>query len=310
MPAWWSFAVALLVLPTASAAVLTFGTPQVSGSPIVVDSGRMTFLVPAQYVCEASEASVSGAELDVQFADVPQGISVTGPGVFAIPDSACKGPESKPWMQDLQFEAFASAAAAGEKALMFTVNGRVKDGGTLTPPGASTHVGVPLAVAYDGLLTASVEKTIGEAVPDGNITYTITLTNLGNAPTTVRFAMPDPVANGWNATVPNSIVLDRSAQSGGTDFSKQVAFTVHTPSKDGWNNAQTTFQFKATPASVIDASRQGNPITVNVLARVRGCSPPGSACAPPLDSLGSGSVAGPLSLLVVLGCAVVTRRRA
>ncbi|HUR62656.1 MAG TPA: hypothetical protein VM286_09875, partial [Candidatus Thermoplasmatota archaeon] len=116
---------------------------------------------------------------------------------------------------------------------------------------------------------------IEEAGPQKQITYSIELSNNGNARSNVNFNVVDAhSADGWNPIAPNPILLE-SKNQGGTSTTKNVNFLVSTPYKNGWNNKETTFVLKIQPVSTNNPELKGNEIQVNVLARVRGIYVPG-----------------------------------
>ncbi|HEX2066049.1 MAG TPA: hypothetical protein VHI93_04470, partial [Candidatus Thermoplasmatota archaeon] len=166
--------------------------------------------------------------------------------------------------------------APGERPLQCTMKGRVgaSSGGAVAQSN-DAEIAIPFSVRYYGLLTATVPTTIAEAGPQKEIRYDITLTNLGNSNTNINFDLATEIPEGWSPVPPSPLIIGPSQQAGGSDFTKTVSFLVSTPHKNGWNNDQTPFQLKITPASTINPDQKGNEIAVNVLARVRGVYVPG-----------------------------------
>jgi hypothetical protein len=178
------------------------------------------------------------------------------------------------------------ATATGPSKFTVTVNqdapGETQVGCEITgTPGALSTQGATAAAAssgkftvaadYLGLISVNVPKTIKQAGPQKEITYDIEISNLGNARSNIDFALDGETASGWRPVVPGRITLHSLAQ-GGTETSKTVGFTISTPFKNGWNNKDTTFVLKVTPSSTKDDSPegQGSPVTMTMLARVRG----------------------------------------
>lgn len=168
-----------------------------------------------------------------------------------------------------------SQAAPGETDILCTFKGKVSAVvGTQIPETDEASANLLVKARYLGLLSASVGTTIQEGGPQKEIRYEIELTNLGNALTNVNFALKTTAPAGWSPVPPTPIIM-QSQQQGGTEFNTKVAFLIQTPHKNGWNNDETTFQLEITPSSTKDPTLQGNPIAVNVLARVRGIYVPG-----------------------------------
>ncbi len=205
----------------------------------------------------------------------------------------------------------ASAQAPGETAVDCSFSGRV--GAVAGSPGSETEPDsevVQLEVAFLGLISASIPTTITEAGPQKEIQYEIELTNLGNSLTKVQFEVNGPVPPGWHPVAPTPIIL-QSRQQGGSEFSRTVVFLVQTPHKEGWNNDETTFQLKMTPTSTKDSELEGDPISGNFLARVRGCyvsDASSLAVCTETDDKSSPGI-GPLLIAGLVAGALMARRR-
>lgn len=193
------------------------------------------------------------------------------------------------------FTVQASQDAPGETAINCKFVAKVA--GTQVVGAAQMSVPVILHVAYRGLLSANVPTTIAQNGPQKNIQYTIDINNLGNSESNVNFVITDKDTkqkDGWQPIEPAPIILT-SANKGGTTNSATVNFVISTPYKNGWNNKETTFQLTIQPLSTKDTSDQGKgtPISVSMLARVRGVYVPGPDVS--------------LVMLVAVGAALLAR---
>jgi hypothetical protein len=272
----------LAALPTATAqsraGSLVIGTVAPC-APITVNSGACTvqvkwqFNYPAGLPLQPTGAATTSATLIWTPASCPSGITLTGALNVNVPLGG-SATQQKAIDGQSDFTVFASPDAPGEKQLQCTFKGSVGAFGAVEKSN-DADVSVPLSVKYYGLLTATIPTTIAEAGPQKEIRYDITLTNLGNANTNINFDLAAEAPVGWSPVPPAPLIIGPSQQAGGADFTKTVSFLVSTPHKNGWNNDQTAFQLKITPASTINTDQKGNEIAVNVLARVRGIYVPG-----------------------------------
>jgi hypothetical protein len=294
----------LAVLPSATAQTQPQGQFQVGSvtacAPVTVNSGSCAVKIPWTYsygpglpLQPTGNVAQSGT-LTWQAPVCPAGITMTGALSSNVDLGGTNAQGTKAITGTSDFTVFASPDAAGEKQLQCSITGAVGTtaGGAVTKSNDGT-ASIPLSVKYYGLLTATIPTTIAEAGPQKEIRYDITLTNLGNANTNINFALAADAPVGWSPVPPSPLVIGPSQQAGGADFTKTVSFLVSTPHKNGWNNDQTAFQLKITPASTINTDQKGNEIAVNVLARVRGIYVPGPE---PF-----------LMLAALLGAAMVTR---
>jgi hypothetical protein len=266
-------------LPTATAQQAQFSVSAVSAcQPVTVNSGSCNVSVPWTYAYGAPLNSIGAVAQTATLTwdnppTCPAGITVTGAfsQLFTLdPSKTTSIPGTS------TFTLTASPDAAGEKPLQCSIKGRVSQiAAGAVKQSNDDSASIPFSVKYYGLLTATIPTTISEAGPQKEIRYDITLTNLGNANTNVNFGLAGDAPVGWSPVPPTPLVLGPSQQSGGSDFTKTVSFLVSTPHKNGWNNDQTAFQLKITPASTINTDQKGNEIAVNVLARVRGIYVPG-----------------------------------
>jgi hypothetical protein len=120
---------------------------------------------------------------------------------------------------------------------------------------------------YLPYIEAQSAAKLRQGGPQKQIPFAIDLTNFGNAATKVSFAIESAPSGKWQGLLPDPALLD---PPGGNLQSKQITFNVATPYKNGWNNDEGAFTLSMTPEYQYNADKKGSPITVTVLARVRG----------------------------------------
>jgi hypothetical protein len=205
------------------------------------------------------------------------GFVITGPQAISIPIGGGQQSTRTSYDGVATFAVLATQDAPGEtptpcifKAYVDALNSQITKTETAT-------VSATVTAAYLGLLSVSVPTLIDEAGPQKQISYTMDITNVGNARTNVIFSIDNQdtkAQDGWQSVAPGQLLLESRAQ-GGTTTTKQAAFTISTPYRNGWNNDETTFVFRLTPVSTNNQDVKGAEVQVNVLARVRGIYVPG-----------------------------------
>ena len=120
---------------------------------------------------------------------------------------------------------------------------------------------------YLPYIEAQSAAKLRQGGPQKQIPFAIDLTNFGKAATKVSFAIESAPSGKWQGLLPDPALLD---PPGGNLQSKQITFNVATPYKNGWNNDEGAFTLSMTPEYQYNSEKTGSPITVTVLARVRG----------------------------------------
>lgn len=246
------------------------GAPQ----PIVV---RWTYTFKEQTTTAPTVVTTSTT---IKFTPAPvcaaPGLIITGPPSVSVTFSGAGANAGKLTYTDIvTFSVVATQEAPGETPTECTFAATADAVNSQIIATEAAPVKATVVVAYYGLVSSNVPTTIDEAGPQKQITYSIELTNNGNARSNVNFNVVDThSADGWNPIAPNQILLE-SKNQGGTATTKNVNFLVSTPYKNGWNNKETTFVLKIQPVSTNNPELKGSEIQVNVLARVRGIYVPG-----------------------------------
>ena len=153
---------------------------------------------------------------------------------------------------------------------------------------------IPLKADFLPLIQAKVSSKVKKSGPDQQVPFEIEVSNFGNAQTKVIWNYASEAPSRWNPLLPEELNLYSPNNPIGktTDV---ATFTINTPYKNGWNNAKQAFQLTLTPVASIDERESGTPVTVSMLARVRGVYIP--------------TVEPILMLAAVLGAALVLRMR-
>ena len=151
---------------------------------------------------------------------------------------------------------------------------------------------VQITPDYLPYIEAQSASKLRQGGPQKQIPFAIDLTNFGNAATKVNFAVDSAPKGHWQGLLPDPALLD---PPGGNLQSKQIVFNVATPYKNGWNNDEGAFTISMTPEYQYNSEKKGSPITVTVLARVRGVYVP--------------SLEPTVMVVALLGAAMVLRMR-
>ncbi|MBN1281321.1 MAG: hypothetical protein JXA00_06705 [Candidatus Thermoplasmatota archaeon] len=113
-------------------------------------------------------------------------------------------------------------------------------------------------------LPRGTTKNIG---PMGTAEFLIDITNLGNARTTVFFAIEN-LSGRWKAVINDDVTLNENGQS-------TVTLTILPPRDVGYHDERQSFLIKMTPARAEDLTNIGYPSYLTVVVQSRGFSTPG-----------------------------------
>lgn len=127
----------------------------------------------------------------------------------------------------------------------------------------------PLNVGYYSLNQVQVATKLKQAGPQKQVPFELEVTNFGNARTQYLFEVTNAPGGKWNALPPEVMLLDSPNSGTGTPTNTAI-FTVATPFKNGWNNDEGAYTITIKPSAADDAEKIGNPLTANILVRVRG----------------------------------------
>lgn len=272
---------AWVLAPTAAAQQTTLDLA-LSGSlsNLVPESqpGTLKATVTYGYTNQAFAGSTAAASsVTITFTpNCPPSILVTGPTTKILPLQPQTTVSSGQGSTTADFFVTATREAPGLKSIQctMTVSASPQTTGVTAPPDASQAFVV--SADYYALIQPKITKKLQQAGPQKQVPFAIELSNFGNARTQISFELGSkPSGKRWDVLLPDNLILD-SPYSGGEGKTVDTAtVTVATPYKNGWNNEQGAYQITMKPSSADQPDKQGNPISANVLVRVRGVYVPG-----------------------------------
>ena len=143
------------------------------------------------------------------------------------------------------------------------------------PATAEANYPFQVTADYYSLNQVKLATKLKQSGPQKQVPFELEITNFGNARTQYSFEIASsPTKGKWNALLPEVLLLD-SPNSGQGSPTNTAVFTVATPFKNGWNNEEGAYSLNIKPAAADDPSKVGNPLTANMLVRVRGVYVPG-----------------------------------
>jgi hypothetical protein len=142
-------------------------------------------------------------------------------------------------------------------------------------PTPEQSVGFTVTADYYSVNQVKLTSKLKQSGPQKQVPFDMEVTNFGNARTQYNFELTNkPTGGKWNAILPE-VLLVESPNSGQGSPTTTTTFTVATPFKNGWNNLEGAYQLTINPSEADDPSKAGNPLTANMLVRVRGVYVPG-----------------------------------
>lgn len=217
-------------------------------------------------------ATNSQVPINFQF-NCQQGVVITGPTQIFIVVNPSSTTTS--FSKDATFQVTIPRTAPGLQAIPCTVQ---------TTGGALVSTGVPapaprtdpfqVTADYYSLNQVKLASKLKQSGPQKQVPFEMEITNFGNARTQYTFELGAGPSGKWNALLPEVLLLD-SPNSGQGSPTNTAIFTVATPFKNGWNNEEGAYQILIKPSAADDPQKAGNPLTANMLVRVRGVYVPG-----------------------------------
>lgn len=288
-------ALALLLATPAGAALTLRAVPPAAPLAPEVETGLVRLTVDLDCMEVWSHRTPTSQAAILLQVQAPSYVVVTGPSSLELPTEQCPTPQGTASVQ-AELAASFTRLAPGLTAVPMQV--AVQLAGQPLPLSsnpASAQATIPLVAAPFHLIEvralSKLECTCPEAV------FTAIVANFGNTQTQVDFALTD-VQTGVSVVLPSAVVLESpNAGVGATNQSITVRATLA-------GAAQGVFTLTATPRSVLAPDAQGTPVSNSFLA-----------VAPPMEMEGLETEAvplptAPLLALLLLGLAVVARRRA
>lgn len=160
--------------------------------------------------------------------------------------------------------------------------------------GASTGtVQIPISASYFSILDASVPNSVVIARPQQTLNFPLTVTNLGNADTTVLVTANAQGTGLQVSTPPPKTVLSKNAAKGANTI--QIPISVETPYHNGYINTPSVLSLHVASNYAYDVKQKGMDTQLSLLITTKGFYVPGP---------GAGALIGSLAAL-----ALVLRRK-
>jgi hypothetical protein len=278
----------LALLPAAQAG-LAVGQLHLEKDDPIAPGSEGTLVAPLSFSCGAAEAwnpTDASHKLTAKATSLPAGYTVADASAD-IPASACAGPASQAWTQDLKLTVKVAPDAVGlrPETLTFTFD----IGAYGNAPASSAKGNAQVTAGFVGKVEAALQDPTA-ATDHAQAHFSLRLRNLSNAMAVVTVLAPDPAPAGLTFTMPGDSTLNR-----GDATSVPILVTV-----TGAAAASTPVAFRVLVAASTDRSMHGPETTVagTVGIGADGTAPPKSSPAPSL-----------LFAVAALGLAAVARRR-
>ncbi len=135
---------------------------------------------------------------------------------------------------------------------------------------------VTFTPGYFNLYNVRLEQKIGQAGPQESVTYPIVIENFSNGDTRFAFSLanPDSLPDGFNAVVPEPLILERP-ETAGEPTTGTVNFQVYTPFHNGYVNEVGAVQLEVTSSYAPDTDIEGETSHISTLTQARGWYVPG-----------------------------------
>jgi hypothetical protein len=172
------------------------------------------------------------------------------------------------------FQVSIPRTAPGLQALQCTLKAKAEGLNAATTQSPESAFPFTVTADYYSLNQVKLATKLKQSGPQKQVPFEMEVTNFGNARTSYIFELGNGPGGKWQAILPEVLLLD-SPNSGQGSPTNTAVFTVATPYKNGWNNIQGSYQIIVKPSAADDSTKTGNPLTANMLVRVRGVYVPG-----------------------------------
>ena len=171
--------------------------------------------------------------------------------------------------------------------------GQIKISATALPnsdiAGSKATEVLQVTADFFSMIDAQITQTIQLAKPQQQVSYPITVKNLGNADTKLFFEIVSKPDN-FEVIPPQPIILE-SKQRGGKTTQQDVFLTIQTPYKNGYMNSVGAVTMKIRSNYALDATKIGDSTQLSVLTTTKGFYVPGPDAAFFVIALGLVAVA-------------------
>lgn len=199
--------IVVLLLPTASAFSIELTLPEERLVPVQdVREGTVQVTATCEEVWERSPPPLESTMfVDIHHTGPDSGIGISGPGTVAMDTSSCTTPleGTVETTATYSFSAFARTPALTPLPVTFTA----LLAETQFAQEAMTEDSGTLEVEYKGTLDLAVDRPIQVMSVDQEAVFTLTVTNLGNAPTVVHFSLEEDPPAGYRIELPEDTVV-------------------------------------------------------------------------------------------------------
>lgn len=269
-----------MLLPTvagqATTTTMNINKVGVPTTPIKPQIENPSFTLEYTYSVQNAAITAAGAvtsNVNIVFSFTCQnGVTITGPAskLQAITPS----PTSASATNTASFQVSIPRTAPGLQAIPCVAKARADQLNNAIP--ASNEAQFPFTVTADYYSVNQVKlaSKLKQSGPQKQVPFEMEITNFGNARTQYTFEIGAEPGGKWQEILPEVLLLD-SPNSGQGSPTNTAIFTVATPFKNGWNNEEGSYQIVVKPSAADDPSKTGNPLTANMLVRVRGVYVPG-----------------------------------
>jgi hypothetical protein len=293
--------VALMLVPTGAAqgtvpapsiTNIKVGTPTVPIKPAIENPAfKVTFVYKLGTQAQVGNAPVSGTVTVTMLPTCTNGVLVTGPTttVITIPPQTTS---DIPGEGNFQISIPRTAPGLTPLQCSFKISASSPNPSVPAVPDQTATFSV--TADYYSVNQVKLNTKLKQSGPQKQVPFEMEISNFGNARTQYTFELTNKPTGKWNAILPEVLLVD-SPNSGAGSSQTTTSFTVATPFKNGWNNLEGAYQVTIKPSSADDPSKAGNPLTANMLVRVRGVYVPGLEPA--------------IMLGAILGSALVLRLR-
>lgn len=267
--------VAMMLAPIASAQAVNpkvqIVKVGVQSTPIKPQIENPSFTVEFNYILDNPATTVGSAvnsavTVDLTF-QCQNGVVVTGPAQVIVPIQA-GATSTFPGRGSYQINI--PRTAPGLQAIPCLLKARAQQVNAGMPASPEAQSPFTVTADYYSVNQVKLASKLKQSGPQKQVPFEMEVTNFGNARTQYIFEIgAEPSKGKWNAILPEVLLLD-SPNSGQGSPTNTAVFTVATPFKNGWNNEEGAYQIVIKPASADDPSKTGNPLSANMLVRVRG----------------------------------------
>ncbi len=234
------------------------------------ETKEVTITVKYTYFGPAGASGLVPVRVALQATDVPPwAVATLNPPAVFMPIQAGQGLTTVTKTAKLMISTTADAPALTPVTIKVKAN---SDGNSYLNP-ANGEGQTTVTADYFGLLDGVAGTTIQIAKPQEQVSYPITVTNLGNGQTKVFFEITG-APEGWQVVTPQPVVLE-ARQQGGKKTAETIQLQIQTPYRNGYLNEVGVVGLRITSVYALNADKKGDATNVNVLTTTKGFYVPG-----------------------------------